>query len=104
MTTERRCGYSQGLRGIMSARNLTDEDVRAIVSALNEHHEHSCRFSVSQEEFDHVWPNMRAFSRSMETAKKTTTKVVITAVVLFVLGAIGLAVKAAVAKYLVGGA
>jgi preprotein translocase subunit Sss1 len=40
----------------------------------------------------------------METAKKTTTKVVITAVVLFVLGAIGLAVKAAVAKYLVGGA
>lgn len=103
MTTERRSGYSQGLRGIMSERNLTEADVKAIVTALDEHHKHSCRFSVSQEEFDHVWGNMRALSDNMEVAKKTTTKVIITAFVLFALGAIGLAIKAALAKYLTDG-
>lgn len=79
----------------MSERNLTDADVQAIADALR-CNDSLCRFHVDPVEFEEHWHNLKELSSNMNTAKKITTKLVITAIVLSVIGAIAAGLKDAI--------
>ncbi|MDF1551922.1 MAG: hypothetical protein P1P84_02615 [Deferrisomatales bacterium] len=68
-------------------RTLTDADIHAIAAAISP--QHACRFSISQEEFDHTWPAMVGLAKSMDQARSVSTKLAVTAVILFLFSAIG---------------
>lgn len=72
----------------MAEQRLTDADVKAIVAAIAAQ-PHFCRFHVDQAEFERSWPVMVGMARSVEQAKTITTRMVITGMMLFVLGALG---------------
>ena len=80
----------------MSKRNLTDEDIEALVTALEKKSGHSCRFdNVSADDLGEAVTFYKNFNNIVSEGKTTARK---TLVVITVTGAVGIAVAGAVVK------
>lgn len=81
----------------MSNRNLTNEDITALVEALNKSQEgHTCRFaSISPEDLLEMVKSHKNFNDIVSEGKTTARK---TLVVITVTGAVGIALTGAAVK------
>lgn len=80
----------------MSKRNLTDEDIEALVTALEKKSGHSCRFdNVSADDLGEAVTFYKNFNDIVSEGKSTARK---TLVVITVTSAVGIAIAGVIVK------
>ena len=76
----------------MAERKWTDEDIEIFREVIKEVvkevvEPHQCRFpEVSDQEFRDTWPTVKALAKTTQQVQTISVKLVITAIVLFLMG------------------